>query len=154
MEKLKEEGKIENKPVEAAPPKPEPGQENTKEPQRRLSDDRRKKKKQSSSSSGSDSDRKHKSRKKKQKTETKRQSKGGSESDELPTEDLFGEKKGMKKGTKSDIFAEDMFADEFSSPSNASNAQTQQLNLQVALSFSNEPIIIFLISGQGESQPD
>merc|ERR1719422_2374751 len=45
------------------------------------------------------------------------------------TEDLFGEKRSEDKGQKADMFAEDMFADEFSSPT-AYNQQVQRMSLQ------------------------
>merc|ERR1712242_426214 len=138
MEKLKDEGKTEvAKPVEVSPGKNTDLAadliEQKLERRQAEKDDKekreKKKKRHSSSSSSSESERKQKSKKKRQKSD-KRHSKGGSDSDELPSEDLFGEKKGMARESKTDIFSEDMFADEFSSPTNANNAHAQQLSLQ------------------------
>merc|ERR1712079_912013 len=117
MEKLKDEGKTEvAEPVEVSPGK------NTD-----LAADLIEQKLERRQAEKDD---KEKREKKKRQKSDKRHSKGGSESDELLSEDLFGEKKGMARESKTDIFSEDMFADEFSSPTNANNAHAQQLSLQ------------------------
>merc|ERR1712079_822090 len=117
MEKLKDEGKTEvAEPVEVSPGK------NTD-----LAADLIEQKLERRRTEKDD---KEKREKKKRQKSDKRHSKGGSESDELLSEDLFGEKKGMARESKTDIFSEDMFADEFSSPTNANNAHAQQLSLQ------------------------
>jgi len=122
MEKLKEEGKTvtatETKTVEEPPAKKE----------RVEIREKKEVKKRHSSSSSSDSDsRKQKHKKKKHRTDRRRSR--GSESDEIPAEDLFGEKKGLAVEHTSDMFAEDMFADEFSSPT-TDNQQAQRMSLQ------------------------
>ena len=100
----------------------EPEKKSVAADESREKKDVRKRRSSSSSSSGSES-RKQKQKKKKHRGEKKRSR--GSESDEVPAEDLFGEKKHT-----TDMFAEDMFADEFSSPT-ADNQQAQRMSLQV-----------------------
>ena len=137
MEKLKEEGKT----VTTAETK------HVEEPEKKASDaeESREKKdarKRSISSSSSESERKQKHKKKKHRGDKDKRRSRGSESDEVPAEDLFGEKRG--KESKSDMFAEDMFADEFSSPT-AENQQAQRMSLQVTF-YSNYLLILNLAS--------
>eukprot|EP00092_Neocalanus_flemingeri_P034477 GFUD01037488.1.p1 GENE.GFUD01037488.1~~GFUD01037488.1.p1 ORF type:complete len:872 (-),score=308.97 GFUD01037488.1:41-2599(-) len=73
------------------------------------------KKRHSSSSSSSDSDNK-KSKKKKHKSDRRKSKQADETDEELPTEDLFNEKPDGATATSTDMFSQDMFAEDFSSP--------------------------------------
>merc|ERR1712130_890119 len=114
LAKLKLEGKAEEgkkKDTQESPKEKEKEsvKQKRKSTEHSLKKEKRKKKNYSSASSGDDSDT-GKSKKKKHKNERK---KDDHSNDELPTEDLFNEKR--EKNPKADAF-NDMFAEDFSSP--------------------------------------
>jgi len=114
LAKLKLEGKAEEGKKKDAQESPKEKEKESVKQKRKstehsLKKEKRKKKNYSSASSGDDSDT-GKSKKKKHKNERK---KDDHSNDELPTEDLFNEKR--EKNPKADAF-NDMFAEDFSSP--------------------------------------
>jgi len=114
LAKLKLEGKAEEGKKKDAQESPKEKEKESVKQKRKSTEhshkkEKRKKKNYSSASSGDDSDT-GKSKKKKHKNERK---KDDHSNDELPTEDLFNEKR--EKNPKADAF-NDMFAEDFSSP--------------------------------------
>jgi len=114
LAKLKLEGKAEEGKKKDAQESPKEKEKESAKQKRKSTEhshkkEKRKKKNYSSASSGDDSDT-GKSKKKKHKNERK---KDDHSNDELPTEDLFNEKR--EKNPKADAF-NDMFAEDFSSP--------------------------------------